>query len=81
MKRLFSFLNPLSFYYLNAYDFDSSQVSLGGISFNNLDKDLSSKYENNVYFIGEVIDVDGPCGGYNLRWAIGSALYLSKNIK
>ncbi|NLN80311.1 MAG: aminoacetone oxidase family FAD-binding enzyme [Erysipelotrichia bacterium] len=81
IKRLFSFLNPLSFHYLSAYDFDSSQVSLGGISFNNLDKDLSSKYENNVYFIGEVLDVDGPCGGYNLRWAIGSALYLSKNIK
>ena len=35
-----------------------------------------SKLENNVYFIGEIIDNDGLCGGYNLMWAFGSALYL-----
>lgn len=80
IKNLFSFVSPLKFSYLEHYDFDFSQVTLGGISFTNLHEDLSSKYEKDVYFIGEVLDVDGPCGGYNLRWAIGSALYLSKKI-
>lgn len=80
ISRLFSFFIHLNFKYLNTYDFDSSQVTIGGISFKNLKNNLSSKFENNVYFIGEVLDVDGPCGGYNLRWAIGSALYLSKHI-
>lgn len=70
----------IPFTYVDRYNFSFSQVTLGGIAIENLHRDLSSKIEKNVSFIGEVIDVDGPCGGYNLRWAIGSALWAIKNI-
>lgn len=70
----------IPFTYQSNYDFDSSQVTIGGIAISYLNDDLSSKIENGVYFAGEVIDVDGPCGGYNLRWAIGSAVHVAKNI-
>jgi len=58
------------------YDYEFSQVTKGGISITNLTSKLESKFEKNVYFIGEIIDVDAPCGGYNLTWAFASANYL-----
>lgn len=63
----------ISFTYRGSYDYEYSQVTIGGVSVDNLNDDLSSKHEEHVYFLGEIIDVDGPCGGYNLKWAIGSA--------
>lgn len=57
-------------------DFEFSQVSVGGISLKNVNEKLDSKLEKGVYFVGEILDVDAPCGGYNLMWAIGSGLYL-----
>ena len=33
---------------------------------------LESKLQPGIFFAGEVIDVDGPCGGYNLQWAWSS---------
>ena len=70
----------LPFTYLDNYGFDFSQVTVGGISLRDINDDLSSKIEKNVFFGGEILDVDGPCGGYNLRWAIGSALHIIKSI-
>lgn len=64
----------LSFNVLETYGFEDSHVSRGGISLENINYDFSSKIENNVYFIGEVLDIDGPCGGYNLRFAFASGL-------
>ena len=37
---------------------------------------LESKIEKNIYFVGEIIDNDGLCGGFNLMWAFGSGFYL-----
>ena len=41
---------------------------------------LESKLVPNYYFIGEVLDVDGLSGGYNIHFAIASALWLAKNL-
>ncbi len=63
-----------------SYSFEDSQVTVGGISLDNLNDDFSSKIEKNVYFVGEVIDQDGLCGGYNLMWAFLSAMKLVKHF-
>ena len=34
----------------------------------------------NIYFAGEILDVDGLCGGYNLTWAWSSAIYAARKI-
>ncbi len=63
------------------YDYPDSQVTIGGISLNEIsDKNYESKRESNVYFLGEVLDVDGPCGGYNLEWCLVSALNLVESL-
>lgn len=60
------------------YTFENSQITVGGIDVNEVNENLESIHEKNVYFVGEVLDVDGPCGGYNLTWAIWSSLVATK---
>lgn len=69
-------LTKLTFTYDESYDFINSQVSVGGLLKSNLNDDLSSKIEKNVSFTGEILNIDGPCGGYNLSFAICSGLII-----
>ena len=79
-ENVIDLIKSLSFTFDKLYGFDNSQISVGGVKLNQLSDELESKKEKGIYFIGELIDVDAPCGGYNLMWAIGSGLYLSNVI-
>ena len=57
--------------------FDYAQVTKGGIPLNEVDERLESKRQKGLYFAGEVLDVDGECGGYNLQWAFSSAVTVA----
>ncbi len=59
--------------------FDNAQVSAGGVSLDEVTYALESKLHKGVYFAGEVLDVDGKCGGYNLQWAWSSGYVAGKN--
>ncbi|MCR4840300.1 MAG: aminoacetone oxidase family FAD-binding enzyme [Lachnospiraceae bacterium] len=61
--------------------FDKAQVTAGGIKTSELDDNLQSKLVKNLYFAGEIIDVDGTCGGYNLQWAFSSGYIAGKSGK
>ncbi len=73
-------LHKLEYTYEDTYSFQNSQVSIGGLSLNDLDDSLMSKNEKNISFLGEVLDIDGLCGGYNLSWALLSALIVSDSL-
>ena len=60
--------------------FDYAQVTKGGIPAVELDENLQSKLSPNLYLIGEAVDVDGDCGGYNLQWAFASGMHAAKSI-
>ncbi|MCM1045427.1 MAG: NAD(P)/FAD-dependent oxidoreductase [Candidatus Gastranaerophilales bacterium] len=49
--------------------FDHAQVTAGGIPHTEVTEQLESRLVSGVYFAGEILDVDGKCGGYNLHWA------------
>ena len=49
--------------------YDTAQVTAGGVDIFEVDENLQSKCTKNLYFAGEIIDVDGICGGYNLQLA------------
>ena len=74
-------INQLVFTFKNFYDFNIAEVSHGGISLNEINNSLQSKKENNVFFTGEILDVDGMCGGFNLMFAFASAETVAKAIK
>ena len=61
--------------------FDKSQVCSGGIPLNEIDLNtMESKFIKGLYIIGELLDVDADCGGYNLTWAWTTGIVSSKNI-
>ncbi len=59
---------------INGHDgFKMAMITRGGILLKEVDPNtLESKKLKGLYFAGEVLDLDGPCGGYNLQWAFSS---------
>ncbi|DAB27825.1 MAG: flavoprotein [Sulfurimonas sp. RIFOXYD12_FULL_33_39] len=64
--------------------FKMAMITRGGIDLKEIEpKTMQSKIINGLYFCGEVMNLDGPCGGYNLQWSFASgylAGQLNKNI-
>lgn len=53
--------------------FEQGQICQGGVDTEELTENLESRIHKGLYFTGEIIDIDGRCGGYNLQWAWSSA--------
>ncbi len=78
VRKVVRKVKNLSFDYQDLFSFSHSQVTVGGISLCDIDSDFQSKKESNVFFIGEILDNDAPCGGYNLMWAWASAIIAAR---
>lgn len=53
--------------------FENAQVCAGGVDLDEINlTTMESRIIKNLYFAGEILDVDGKCGGYNLQWAFSS---------
>ncbi len=62
-------------------DFSFAQVTSGGAETSEFDpKTMQSKLTENLFCAGEILDVDGDCGGYNLNWAWSSGRLAAKSI-
>ena len=58
----------------------SAQVTAGGVDTEEIDQStMESKLVQGLYFAGEIIDIDGKCGGYNLQWAWSSGFIAGQN--
>ena len=60
--------------------FDHAQITMGGADLSAFHHGLESKYEKNLFAAGEILNVQGPCGGFNLSWAFSSALTVAEEI-
>ena len=59
---------------------DSAQVTAGGIRTEEFDPEtMESRLVPGLYACGEVLDIDGACGGYNLQWAWSSGRLAGRN--
>ena len=76
-ERVLDIITNQSFVVDSLYDFKDGQVTVGGVSLNEVDDDFK---KNKVYFIGELLNVDGCCGGYNLRFAITSGFKAALSL-
>ena len=80
-KDLIKILKSWKFKCYDTNGFNQAQVTIGGINTKEVDSStLESKLIKNLYFCGEILDVDGDCGGFNLQWAWSSGYMVSKNI-
>lgn len=69
LMKLAYLMQNFEFEINDAKDFDFCQVTSGGIPASEVSLCLESLKVSGLYFAGEILDVDGPCGGYNLQWA------------
>lgn len=76
-KLLFSY-RELQVHVEDTNSFEHAQVTAGGVDMAEVSDCLSSVKIPGVYFAGEVLDVDGRCGGYNLQWAWTSGYTAGK---
>ena len=59
---------------------DAAQVTAGGILTSEFNPEtMESKLVSGLYACGEVLDIDGDCGGYNLQWAWSSGRLAGEN--
>lgn len=59
--------------------FEKAMITRGGVSLKEINpKTMQSKIIDGLYFCGEVMDLDGPCGGYNLQWSFASGNLAGK---
>lgn len=74
-------LKNLEFSVSGYKDEDSGQITCGGVDTDEINpSSMESKKIKNLYIIGEIMDVDGDCGGYNLQWAFSSAYSCAMSI-
>ena len=76
-QKILDIISDQSFTVKSLYDFKDGQVTVGGVLLNEVD---DSFRRNNVFYIGELLDVDGCCGGYNLRFAITSGFKAALSL-
>ena len=81
IKKVVDMIKNLPFIIIDTQGFESCEVCAGGVDTKDINpKTMESKIQKGLYFIGEVLDVDGDCGGYNLHWAWGSGFLATQSI-
>ena len=79
--KLVNTLKSWKFICTGTNDFNQAQVTVGGVNTKDVDCDtLESKLVPNLYFCGEILDVHGDCGGFNLQWAWSSGYTVATSI-
>lgn len=61
-------------------DFDTAQVTAGGVLAGQLDENLQVKKISGLFVCGEIININGDCGGYNLEWAWKSGQLVADGV-
>jgi predicted Rossmann fold flavoprotein len=65
---------------IDSVGFKKAMITRGGVTLKEIDPNsMKSKLIDGLYFCGEVMDLDGPCGGYNLQWSFSSG-YLAGHL-
>lgn len=80
IKELANILTSWEFKVTGSQSWGNAQVTAGGINTDEIDNEtMESKIVKGVYIVGELIDIDGDCGGFNLQWAWSSGYVAGIN--
>ena len=80
IRKLCTVLKKYRVKILDTTGFKNAQITAGGVSLDEVNPEtLESKIVKGLYFSGEVLDVYGECGGFNLQWAWASGYIAGKN--
>ncbi|MFZ2189749.1 MAG: NAD(P)/FAD-dependent oxidoreductase [Candidatus Magasanikiibacteriota bacterium] len=80
-KKILEILHSLKLTVVGDMGFEQAIVTSGGVSLKEIDpKTMQSKLINNLYFAGEILDIDGITGGYNLTVAWSTGYTVGKSV-
>ncbi|WP_312907561.1 NAD(P)/FAD-dependent oxidoreductase [Tissierella praeacuta] len=80
MRKLSEILTSWSFKVIGSQSWGNAQVTAGGVNTAEVDnKTMESKIVKGLYIVGELLDIDGDCGGFNLQWAWSSGYIAGLN--
>ena len=81
LKRILDMIQNFEVQIKGYKGYDMAQVTAGGVSTKEIIQGtLESKLLEGLYVVGELLDVDGTCGGYNLQWAFTSGYIAASQI-
>lgn len=79
-ENIINILTDWRFKIIGTKGWNSAQVTAGGVDTREINQStMESKLVKGLFFAGEVIDIDGKCGGFNLQWAWSSGFVAGKN--
>ncbi len=79
-ERIIDILTDWRFKIRGTRSWPSAQVTAGGVDTREINQDtMESKLVKGLFFAGEIIDIDGQCGGFNLQWAWSSGHIAGQN--
>ncbi len=79
LEKLVLLIQHLRTHITETNAFEQAQICCGGVDTTEINPDtLESNYVPGIYFAGELLDVDGICGGYNLQWAWSSGFVAGR---
>jgi len=80
-RKKISALKNYEFAPAGTFGFSKAEITKGGVCTAQIDAcTMESKLKKNLYFIGEVLDVNGELGGYNFHWAFASAIACANSL-
>jgi hypothetical protein len=80
-KKLLTLLSECPLSIIATGNFDRAMVTRGGVDIAEVNPTtLESRLVSGLYFAGEVLDIDGPCGGFNLQWAFSSGMLAGQSV-
>ena len=79
-KKLINLLREFELNVKGLVGFEKAIITSGGVDLKEVDpKTMKSKIIDNLYFAGEILDIDGPTGGYNLQIAWSTGYLIGEN--
>ena len=79
LTRIVKTLKQFQTVVIGTNPFEQAQICAGGIQTKEMNpSNMESQIVSGLYFAGEIVDVDGICGGYNLQWAWSSGYLAGK---
>ena len=79
IRQMAEILTDWRFNIIGSKSFKDAQVTAGGVNTSEVNPStMESKIVKGLYFVGELLDIDGDCGGFNLQWAWSSGYIAGK---
>ena len=79
--KLLENLTALPLHARDTENWHKAMVTRGGVALDEVNmKTMESRLTPGLFFAGEVLDLDGPCGGYNIQWAISSGALCARSV-